>query len=380
MTRIAVNKDVLQWAFERTQMPEKIEEKFPAFKEWVDGDVQPTLNQLSSFAKTTRTPFGFFFLQELPNVTLPIPYFRTVDDQVHTHLSADLIETVQIMQRRQAWLREYLIENGGSPLSFVASVNLRTEIKSAANQIREVLEIHENWASNLPTWTDALKELRTKVDRAGILLSVSGIVGNNTRRKLSVEEFRGFVLVDEYAPLVFINGSDGKAAQMFTLAHELAHVWLGSSAAFDLKELGPAENDTERWANQVAAEFLVPENSLRKIWNTLQQKKDPFQAAARHFKVSEIVVARRALDLAYINRNQFVDFYHNYLSKDRSKQKKSTGGNFIASQNLRIGRRFGEAVVRAVQSEKLLYRDAYRLTGLHGETFEKYSNKLLGKG
>lgn len=379
MTRVAVSKDVLQWAIERTQRPEEIEEKFPAFKEWVEGDLQPTLNQLSSFAKATRTPFGYFFLLEPPNVTLPIPYFRTIDNQVYTRLSADLIETVQTMQRRQAWLREYLIESGESPRPFVASVNLRTEIKDTADEIRSVLQIKGNWAKGHTTWTAALRELINRVDEAGILISISGIVGNNTRRKLSVEEFRGFVLVDEYAPLAFINGSDGKAAQMFTLAHELAHVWLGSSAAFDLRELRPADSDNELWANQVAAEFLVPENSLRQIWNTLRQKKDPFQAVARHFKVSEIVAARRALDLSYINRNQFLEFYRIYLSKQRSQGKKSKGGNFFASQNLRIGRRFGEAVVSAIHGGKLLYRDAYRLTGLHGKTFEKYSNILLGR-
>lgn len=379
MTRVTVSKNVLQWAVDRSPKSKELEDKFPALRDWVNGESQPTVNQLSSFAKATQTPFGFFFLQEPPVITLPIPYFRTIDTKTPRDPSPNLVETVQIMQRRQAWLREYLIENQGEPLPLVSSVELGTDVVETASLIREGLRLKENWANEIPTWTAALKEFVNKVDGIGILISISGIVGNNTHRKLSTDEFRGFVLVDEFAPLVFINGSDAKAAQMFTLAHELAHVWVGRSAAFDLKELRPANDEIEKWANQVAAEFLVPEANLRKIWKTIDNTKDPFLAGARHFKVSEIVVARRALDLGYLNKGQFLDFYRSYINKERSRIKKGKGGDFFASQNYRVGRRFGESVVRAVLVGDLLYRDAYRLTGLSGKTFETFSNKLLEK-
>jgi Zn-dependent peptidase ImmA (M78 family) len=161
----------------------------------------------------------------------------------------------------------------------------------------------------------ALRQLYNNIEAAGILVAVSGIVGNNTRRKLDPIEFRGFVLVDDYAPLVFVNGADGKAAQMFTLAHELAHIWFGSSAAFDLRELQPANNETEEACNRVAAEFLVPARQLRDFWPSIKQDPERFQSIARNFKVSEIVAARRAIDLGLISRNEFLDFYRNYQNK-----------------------------------------------------------------
>ena len=132
-----------------------------------------------------------------------------------------------------------------------------------------------------------------------------------------MSEFPGFVLVDEYAPLVFLNGADGKAAQMFTLAHELAHVWLGSSAVFDLRELQPAADEVEQACNRVAAEFLVPGDEMREVWSSVRYESERFQQIARRFKVSELVAARRALDLRLITRNEFLEFYRG-LSRKRS--------------------------------------------------------------
>ncbi|MFZ2059594.1 MAG: ImmA/IrrE family metallo-endopeptidase [Candidatus Binatus sp.] len=285
------------------------------------------------------------------------------------------------MERRQGWVREYLVEEGQQALPFVRSAKLGEEPERIAGEMRGVLGLELAWASELPTWSEALKELQRRMETAWILVVVNGIVGNNTRRKLDPEEFRGFVLVDEYAPLVFVNGADAKAAQMFTLAHELAHLWFGTSAAFDLRELEPADDDTERACNRVAAEFLVPARELKESWSSLTQNSDLFQVLARRFKVSELVAARRALDLALIGRSAFLDFYRSYLLDERRKASKaSSGGDFYANQNYRIGRRFAETVVRATREGKLLYRDAYQLTGLYGSTFDRYAESLSFRG
>jgi Zn-dependent peptidase ImmA (M78 family) len=380
MTRVNISASVLRWALDRSRRTEAIKHKFPKLSEWLDGESQPTLRQLEGLAKATMTPLGYLFLQEPPVDRLPIPLLRTQGDDPIWQPSPDLLETVQTMERRQVWMREYLIEQGQNPLEFVNSAELIESPKRIARDIRRELGLVEGWAADQASWSAALRLLQKTIEKAGVIVVVTGIVGNNTHRKLDVSEFRGFVLVDEYAPLVFVNGADSKGAQMFTLVHEVAHIWLGSSAAFDLRELQPADNETEQICNRIAAEFLVPEEELQAFWPSISRDSNRFQAGARRFKVSEIVVARRLLDLELISKNEFLDFYRNYMDQEhRAAVKGGGGGDFYATQNLRVGQRFTEAVVRAAREEKLLYNEAFRLTGLYGKTFDRYV-KLIESG
>ena len=337
------------------------------------------MHQLEELAQATSTPLGYFFLPNPPEERLSIPHFRTLGNAGPKKPSANLLETVQIMERRQDWMREHLVEIGSEPLSFIRSAKVSDGPEGLACKMRHALGLAEDWAADQKRWTDALRHLIKKMEDTGILVIVNGIVGNNTYRKLDPLEFRGFVLADEYAPLVFVNGADGKAAQMFTLAHELAHLWFGSSAAFDLRGLQPADDEIEQACNRLAAEFLVPAKKMCEFWPSIERDSKTFQAVARRFKVSELVAARRAIDLELITKTEFLDFYRRYQEKERRVAKGKEGGDFYAAQNLRIGRRFAEAVIRAARESKLLYRDAYQLTGLYGDTFERYAQKILAE-
>ena len=382
MPRVEVSTDVLNWALARSNITEDhLVGKFPKINEWVSGTIQPTLKQLEDFARATRTPLGYLFLDKPPEESLPIPHFRTVDDGAPSQPSPDLIETVYMMQRRQDWMRESLIDRGQEPLPFVGSAHMDEEPKAIAASMRSEMDLKLAWAASYRNWTEASNALREAIGEAGILVVVNGVVGNNTHRTLATDEFRGFVLVDEYCPLLFVNGRDSKAAQMFTLAHELAHVFFGRSAAFDLRRMQPAEDPIEQACNRVAAEFLVPESKLRQIWPSVQSDPEPFQALAYHFKVSSLVGARRALDLSLITKDQFFDFYDSYLShKHGASDGEKGGGDFYNNQNLRVGRRFAIEVANAAAEGRLLYSEAYDLTGLYGITFHKYVNSIRTDG
>lgn len=377
MARVAVNPDVIRWAIQRANLTDSLMVKFPKLMSWLNNETQPTLKQLEQLAKATSTPIGYFFLNEPPQLELPIPHYRTINDKPASHPSPDLLETVQTMQRRQAWMREYLLEMGQEPLPFVGSQQLMARPKDVAQHMRTTLGIEYGWAANCRSWQEALQQLLTRIEDIGILIVRNGIVGNNTRRKLNVNEFRGFVLVDEYAPLIFINGADGKAAQMFTVAHELAHIWYGVSAAFDLTGLQPSDQEIEQTCNATAAEFLVPEDEMRSVWMRVHDNPDRFNLLARHFKVSSIVAARRALDAMLISRDQFFNFYYEWMEVERRQaQEDEGGGNFYLNQNFRIGRRFAAAVFTSAKEGRLLYNEAYRLTGLNADAFANYAKHL----
>ncbi len=226
-----------------------------------------------------------------------------------------------------------------------------------------------------PTWTDALRLFIHQAEELGVLVMVSGVVGSNNRRTLDPDEFRGFALTDRLAPLVFINGADTKAAQMFTLAHELAHVWLGESA---LSNTGPDSapiNKIETWCNRVAAELLVPLPDLRRELG----HDDPLKsvaALARTFKVSTLVILRRILDAERISRDQFQSAYVAELAR-LVERPRAGGGDFYLTQAARLSRRFARALIASTLEGQTLFRDAYQMLGIKKEqTLRKLGRSL----
>jgi Zn-dependent peptidase ImmA (M78 family)/transcriptional regulator with XRE-family HTH domain len=378
---VTLEPQILRWARERAGLDEPALAKKLAVKPervtaWESTGKLP-YKKAELLAQRTYTPFGYLFLKEPPDDKLPIPDFRTLGDAPIRRPSPNLLETVYQMQRRQAWMREFLLEEGEPRLEFVGSLTIQADPVHAAKGMRTTLGCAEGWAAKERTWTEALMHLRQKIEETGILIVLNGVVGNNNRRKLSPDEFRGFALIDEYAPLIFINSSDFKAAQMFTLAHELAHLWIGKGGVSNFDALEPSANQVEKWCNTAAAEFLVPAEELRAVWPLPQNRDEPYQFLAGRFKVSALVTARRALDLTLATREEFFAFYEAYLEDERRKQsRRPSGGNFWATQNVRIGQQFGAAVVRSAREGRLLYREAYSLTGLSGHTFDRFAEKL----
>jgi Zn-dependent peptidase ImmA (M78 family) len=380
MTRVAVEAALLNWALERSRKTPDTLKKRSCCKHidgWLSGQVQPTIKQLHDFAQATATPFGYLFLPEPPDEGLPIPDFRTLSAGTVRQPSADLIETIQTMERRRDWLREVLIEEEAEPLGFIGSARLSDPPESVGREMRRIVGLEDGWADAVSSWTEAVGALRRAIEALGVVAVINGVVGNNTHRKLDVEEFRGFVLCDAYAPVIFVNGADYKSAQMFTLAHELAHLWIDREGLSGFEGIVAGGSAVEKFCDAAAAEFLVPAQALRALWPLVARDPHPFQAVARRFKVSPIVAARRASDLNLIDRGHFFRFYREYTAVERRiKNVGKGGGDFYNNQNTRVGERFTIEVVRAAKEGRIQFREAYSLTGLYGAAFKNYVQHL----
>mgnify|MGYP000440651354 CR=1 FL=1 len=368
-----INPTMLTWAVDRAGHDvDEFALTFPKLQDWLEEKKKPTFSQLQKFAKKVHVPFGYLFLQNPPVEKLPIPFFRTKNN--HNKVSINTFDTVLLLKNRQEWLREYLQENEFDKKAFVGKFNKNSDYKQVVADIRKTLNLSENWAGYFPTWEQTLEYLTDKVEEAGIIMVFNSVVENNTHRKIPVSECRGFVLSDDYAPFMFINAADAKAAQMFTIVHELAHIWTGNSAGFDFRQMQPANDPIELLCDKVAAEFLVPEGNFLKLWD----KNKGFKQLAKIFKVSPIVIARRALDLGKISKGQFFSFYNEYLNEfAEKKEKQSGGGDFYRTTKKRVSLTYAGHINQAVKSGQLLYRDAYKLTGLKGNTFRIFFNQYF---
>ena len=279
MIRIPVPPEMLRWACERAGHDvDHVAKRIPQLRAWIRHERQPTLKQLERLANVTHTPLGYLFLPEPPDERLPVPDYRTLSGTAAAKPSPDLLDTLYTMQRRQAWLRESLVEHDTEPLPFVGSARLADDPDAAGREMRRALNLDEGWATEVRTWQDAVGELRRAIEHLGVMAVINGVVGNNTHRRLKVEEFRGLALTDPYAPLIFVNGADAKSAQMFTLAHELAHIWLGTEGVSGFDTLLPGGTEVEDWCNRAAAELLAPAREVRARWMEVRRLPNPFDA------------------------------------------------------------------------------------------------------
>ena len=378
--RVAVPPRMLRWACRRGGIePAVLVRRIPQFPAWENGSRQPTLRQLEGFSRATRTPIGLLLLGEPPAEPVPIPDFRTIAGSTVARPSADLLDTIYLCQARQAWYRDHARLDGQAPRPFLGTARLSDPVEAVAARIQKTLGFDLEERRRVSTWTAALRLFIGQAGRAGILVMVSGVVGSNTWRKLRPEEFRGFALVDDLAPLVFINGADSKAAQMFTLAHELAHLWVGESALSDSEDRALPEHAVERFCNRIAAETLAPLAAVRAEHDPEAPLREEAVRLARRFKTSTLVVLRRIHELGVLSRDTYLDAYREELDRLRARAAAS-GGDFYRSTGARVSKRFARAVVVATLEGRSSFSEASRLLGFRKMSTFRELRRRLGLG
>jgi Zn-dependent peptidase ImmA (M78 family) len=377
--RVQVDPQFYPWAIHRARKEiAAVARSFPSLPAWIKGSRAPTMKQLESFAAAMHVPIGFFFLPEPPIEPLPIADFRAVAGRVIESPSADLLDAIYLCQQRQDWYRDFAQGNGEKPKYPVGGTSRETPSATAAHVLSELLGFGAGLRRECATSEELQRRVIARCEELGVLIMVSGVVGNNTHRPLNPEEFRGFCLADAWAPLIFINGVDSKAAQLFTLVHELAHLLVGEEGVSNAPLLSTLHDPVESWCNAVAAEVLVPLAELRSKVNLSSSPLAQVDDLRRTFKVSALVILRRLFDAKMISRSTFVRAYSAENERLHDAQKRhESGGDFHNTEAVRVSRRFATALLTSMLEGTTFFRDAARLLGIRKvETMETFASRL----
>lgn len=377
---------MIKWARERVGMSEhQLAERMGVTPErvaaWEEGEL-PQLAVAEDLASNLRVPFGYLFLRKPPVRDIRIPDLRTTRGNVPDHLSPEFVVHLSNVLLKQEWFREYAREKGGKRLPYVGRFTINANPDIVAEDITQTLNLQEDLRYQCGSWTEFLRRSTDSAEAVGILVMRSGIAGNNTRLKLSVDEFRGFAISDDLAPLVFINSRDSVAAQIFTLAHELTHIWIGSSGISnpDFKKRSDQQsNSIERFCNKVAAQILVPKASFRKLWKPSVGIHENVYRLAHHFRVSSLVILRQAFELGKLSPpdywRRFQEETEEALRRaDRAKAK--PGGNIYRTLPVRNSKKLTGTVIEALQGHRIALREAAALFGVKVPTLKSVIEHL----
>jgi len=382
MIDVAISPEVFRWATDRAglandELAKRMNVKVEKVHDWEAGIALPTFRQTERLAEALRVPLGYLFLSQPPKMEIPISDFRTLPNKENLFISIDLQEVIYDAQRKSNWYKEWRIEEGLEPYEFVGKYSVDNTVDDVVQDLRRELDIPEGFVRGLHSWSEHLNQLINKVEDKGILVLQSGIVGNNTHRKLSVDEFRGFSIADNYAPLIFINSQDAITARIFTLVHELTHVWIGEGGISDPNyfKKGHPLKKIETFCNKIAAEFLIPGKLLEKQWNRKIGAIENTETLCRKFFVSQESVLQRAYNLGLVSDEDFTETLI-YIQSNQKKIKKDGGGNYYRNLITRNSKRFTQDVLYAVRSNRLTYIAAARLLNTQPDKLPKIVEKL----
>lgn len=373
-----ITPELLTWAIDRSglsraEFAKAVRVQPNHLEAWEKGYGSPLFNKALEMSKVLRVPFGYFFLSKPPKITVPLPDFRTLKDSQSREPSINFLEALYQAISQQEWLRAYLVEQGTKPLPFLGKFSPKDSPEQIAQSISETLGINPSLRREAGRWSYYLTKLSQRAEEAGITVMRRAVVGPSNTRKLSKDEFQGFAIYDKIAPLVFINGQDFESAKIFSLIHELTHIWIGQSGISNAEEAltKTPTFEIETFCNTVAAEVLVPKNEFLKKWET-EPNYEEIESLARHFLVSTLVIMRRARELNLLTIPQFNALLINAREKVTDKQTPtSKKGNFYNTLDSRNSPKFVDTLILDVKREGTLYRDAANLLKVSVQTIEK---------
>lgn len=380
--RVTVAPSILLWAQERSQRdPDAYEKKFPTWNQWVDKTVAPTIKQVEELAKYSHLPFGIFFLDQPPQVELPIPDYRIGRTGNEATPSQDLLDVIDHSIQRQAWFQDYAQKLGLDNANILRATENDNPVEIAKLAATE-LGFTVSDRSRLRTRENARNHLRHTFEERGGLTVITSMVGNNNHRMLDREEFRGFTLADDLAPLIFVNASnESLSGQIFTFLHEYGHVVLRKTGVSD-DDLTQHGTGVEGWCNDFAAEILVPAADLLTQFARDATLTGELDRLSQRYMCSTLVILLKLRKLDVVGPAGFDAIYRGEEERaqqafENQREQRSGGGNHYLNQPFRVGERLSRAVLGDLREGGTSYTEAFSILGLRNvEQLRRYAEQL----
>lgn len=329
---VSINPGILDWVLPQLFNGLAPQDAVDTLTAWREGRKTPTFHKVAELSRKIHIPFGYFFMETPPEDENPLAEYRTVGSSPISQASRDLLDTISSMTDVQDWMSDFCRAEGRDRLPFVGRFKGCHNKDAIVSDIRCTLGLSTQWYNAVSDASAAFGFFRERIQGTGVLVMMNGIVGGNTRRALNLFEFRAFTLLNDYAPLIFINSIDTTAGRLFSLAHETTHIWLGNKSLFNaMPDNQEDPTSDEQLCNAVAAELLAPSTDFQRRWeNAAGSTAQKVKALADYFKCSPFVIARRALDHHKITRTQYAGLIEAFTKEWRSgyKVKQGGGGNF----------------------------------------------------
>lgn len=387
------NPKILQWARESARMDRsmaaaRVYEPEERIKAWETGELNITIAQLRKASTAYKRPLAIFFLSEIPSDFPPLHDYRKLPVEAQREFSSDLEFIVRRAREQQQWAREILEELGAEPISFIASASLEDDIVQLGQKIQELLSMQIGKRPVRTHANDTLRDWINACENLGLFVLQLG-------RRVDVAEMRGFSLLDSLAPFVVINRNDARAARVFTLLHEFAHLLIGADGIsnenilyFDSRgEIGAREQRVEVFCNALAAEVLVPGEHLRRKVSRSDVLRDidaTIESLRKHYAVSREVIARRLVDTGFISRElyrkkrtQYIKEFEQRKAEEEQAKKPFRPAKPAAEVIRTNGRAFtrlildayGENILTASDVSSLLNTKLKNLASIEAEAF-----------
>lgn len=382
---VNIQPEIISWALNQTPTEKLGDKLMNNIMQWLNGTKVPTFNQIEDFSKKSNIPLGYFFLQTPPVEQMKLLEYRTVDSIQLANPSRNLIDTCYEMENVQDWMKDYRQETGFDVLSIVGCMKNAKDAQAVVDRIRSDLELDTAWCEKCRDSREAFGYIRSRLETCGVLVMMNGVVGKNTRRALDINEFRAFAMVDEWAPLIFINAADSNGARLFSLLHEVAHIWLGVDDLYnDRHNRVDGVSTVEMMCNAVAGELLVPKQLFLEKWEN-GATADVYAfitELAGYFRCGESVIARKALDCKKITQNVYNKVVQTAIDNynQMKENREGTGGNYYKTMGSRLDGHFVKALCESINMGRTSYTEAYRLTNTSSKIFPEIAQHFGGVG